>query len=89
MAHTTAGGAVPGSLLPGRTVGPDMDGDRVAELLVHYLAMFFAVWLVLGFVWRTRGRLALWLEFLVLVAVCVAYMIAVRQLGIAPRSWQP
>jgi len=66
-----------------------MDRGRILALVFHYLAMFFAVWIVMDLVWQTRGRLALWVEFAILVVVCLTYMIAVRQLGIGPGSWVP
>lgn len=64
-----------------------MDRDRLLEHLLHYPAMFLAVWIVMDALWRLDGRQALWLELLVLVAVCLAYIAAVRRVGIAPSSW--
>lgn len=65
-----------------------MDESRLLEHLTHYLAMFFAVWIVMSTVWSVYGRLALPIEFGILALVCVSYMVLVRWLGIAPGSWQ-
>jgi uncharacterized membrane protein len=62
--------------------------ERLREVLPHYLAMFMLIWLVLGIVRRNVGQLDFWVEILVLALVCLAYMLLVQALGIAPSHWQ-
>ena len=62
--------------------------ERILKVLPHYLAMFVLVWLVLGIVRRNADGLAFPVELLVLAVVCLAYMLLVRVLGIAPSHWQ-
>jgi len=62
--------------------------ERILEVLPHYLAMFMLVWLVLGIVRRNVDGLSFAVELLLLVVVCLAYMLLVRFLGIAPSHWQ-
>jgi hypothetical protein len=67
----------------------DISRNWLLERLLHYLAMFFGVWIVMSAVWRVYGRLEVWLELAVVAAACLAYIALVRRLGIAPDSWQP
>lgn len=62
--------------------------ERILRVLPHYLAMFVLVWLVLGIVRRNVDGLTFPVELLLLVVVCLAYMLLVRVLGIAPGHWQ-
>ena len=62
--------------------------ERLVEVLPHYLAMFMLIWLVLGIVRRNAGPLDFWIEVLLLAGVCLAYMLLVQVLGIAPSHWQ-
>lgn len=65
-----------------------MDVSQWLELLTHYLAMFFGVWIVISVVWRFYGRLPIWLELVFVALACVLYILLVRTLGIAPSSWE-
>lgn len=65
-----------------------MDREMLLELVPHYLAMMFLVFVVLGGLRSTVGELDLWLEFLVVVAVVVAYRPVVLRLGWAPSAWE-
>lgn len=65
-----------------------MGSNRWLALAFHYLAMFVLVWLVVGIVRRVAGDTWIGLEFLALGAACLAYILLVLRLGIAPESWE-
>lgn len=65
-----------------------MDRAQLLELVPHYLAMMFVVFVVLGGLRSAVGELALWQEFAIVVVVVILYRPAVLRLGWAPSAWE-
>ena len=65
-----------------------MDAHQLIELGLHYVAMLFAVFLVLLVVRTLVGSVGFWIELGIVVVVAAAYRPVVRNLGIAPAAWE-
>lgn len=66
-----------------------MDREQLLELVPHYLAMMFIVFIALGALRQVAGgQLPLWQEFAIVVVVVILYRPAVLRLGWAPSAWE-
>jgi hypothetical protein len=65
-----------------------MNKDTLVDLLPHYLAMLFLVFLVLDVVRTFAGAIDFWLEIVIIAAIVFAYRPVVLRLGVAPNSWE-
>ena len=65
-----------------------MDADRLLELVPHYLAMLFLVFLVLSVVRTAVGDIGFIAELAVVTVVVFAYRPIVMRLGVGPSAWE-
>ena len=65
-----------------------MDTDRLLELVPHYLAMLFLVFLVLSVVRTAVGDIGFIAELAVVTVVVFAYRPIVMRLGVGPSAWE-
>lgn len=66
-----------------------MDRSQLVELVPHYLAMMFIVFIALGAIRSILGgQLPLWQEFAIVVVVVILYRPVVVRLGWAPSAWE-
>ena len=65
-----------------------MVSERLREVLPHYVAMLLIVWVVLGGIRILVDRPAIWVELVIIGALCFVYIVAVRRLGKAPSAWE-
>ncbi|MFC7250895.1 hypothetical protein ACFQJ5_13735 [Halomicroarcula sp. GCM10025324] len=65
-----------------------MDTDRLLELVPHYLAMLFLVFLVLTVVRMAVGDIGFIAELAVVTVVVFAYRPIVMRLGVGPSAWE-
>lgn len=63
-------------------------GERLLELLPHYLLMIAVIFAVLIAVQELFGELGFWPSFAVALAVAIAYPRIVNRLGFAPDPWR-
>lgn len=63
-------------------------GNRLLDLLPHYLLMIAVIFAALVAIQELYGDLGFWPSFAVAIAVAVVYPLIVRRLGVAPDPWQ-
>lgn len=65
-----------------------MDTENLIELIPHYVAMLFLIFVVLGVVRRIAGEQGFWIDLVIIAVVVFSYRPLVLRLGIAPTLWE-
>lgn len=63
--------------------------ESTLMVVLHYIAMLIAIFLVLIAIRAAFGAVNFWIELVIVVVIAFAYRPFVMWLGIAPESWKP